>query len=772
MAYRNEKFWQWFDSYAAPRLSQAHPLVHRTDTFRKMFQHLDKVDGIVGIIETGSLEDPDKWVNNGCSTIMFDMYAQTRENDSWVHTVDVNPANIDLVKSVCSKRTMPVLGDSVEFLRNCASVRVMPLNLIYLDASHLDWTHPLAAQVHHYNELMAILPAMKPDTLLAIDDSPTATVDNFPMLEVTGKGALVAKYAEEVGAQMVFHGYQSGWVGLTNLVYRNPDTFEQLIMRARRHAEALELAQAASLYKAVLANTAPPWTGRIRVARGEACMFFARMATTVKKLGTALDWYRQALECDPYASEYRMNMIQQVLVPMGYLTMAQTESKKLITLFPNESLAWRCLGGIEHELGNEKEAIKAYDKGLALNPDDIQAKLDMCSIAIDACHYDKVKELAPQVFGTKYEGDAWFCLAMVAFRECEYETAIEYYDKALNKNCRDRGSVAWNKSTALHAIGRYKEGWEAHEYRKSAKHNPVLSLPLKRFTKPMWNNEPPPAIIHVHAEAGYGDNISLLRYLPILAERGYTVRYECQDNLFELAVRSFPTVEVVPRALDYPGAVGIKEFDHHIPIGSLPYAFKTDLDTVPWNGPYMIADSNKVEKYRRALSHYDGRKIGLVWSSGIRRSMGVWMVKYGANKSMTFKELTDYLDTSKHCYVSLQVGPERDENIAGSGVIDVLPAEDVTWDDTAALVANLDLVITVDTAVAHLAGAMGKPVWLMMHSQGSWHWMAEYPGSKWIDKSPWYPSVRIFRQKELGVWSDVLKRIALALHEEKVSLVA
>ena len=145
------------------------------------------------------------------------------------------------------------------------------------------------------------------------------------------------------------------------------------------------------------------------------------------------------------------------------------------------------------------------------------------------------------------------------------------------------------------------------------------------------------------------------------------------------------------------------------------------------------------------------------WSAGIRE--GLWIAKYGQRKSMRWSDTMMLRHSTNDYFIPLQVGPERKEYL-GRDDHDLLP-EEPTWDDTAALVANLDLVITVDTAVAHLAGAMGKPVWLMNSAEpGSWHWMAERPGSPWNVRSPWYPSVTIYRQKTVGVWNDVVDRIA------------
>jgi ADP-heptose:LPS heptosyltransferase len=212
-------------------------------------------------------------------------------------------------------------------------------------------------------------------------------------------------------------------------------------------------------------------------------------------------------------------------------------------------------------------------------------------------------------------------------------------------------------------------------------------------------------------------------------------------------------------ALDYPGGLGVKEMDYHAPIGELPHVFGTDIDSVPWSGPYIFADPQKAKKYNR-------HRIGIAWSAGIRRegAEGSWLARYGELKSLHFKNIEEIVMFDPSMFVSLQIGNGREEC---RFIDDVLPAEP-TWADTAALIHNLDLVITPDTGLAHLAGAMGKKTWLMMHRHNSgWHFMCERPGASWNEASPWYPSMRIFRQRGNG-WEDVVNAVCKALEQEKL----
>ncbi len=782
---RNDAFWDWFDKEARPKLKG------RAATFALMFEHLDKFDRPVLIVETGcARRDPaidESWALDGCSTFLFDRYIEIRGDAeprgtgrSEAHSVDIDPVAV----RICAARAPWVsvsAQDSIGFLQVMAESaeleEVGTPDLIYLDAFDYEATNPIPSAVHHYQELMAALPMIRPDTLLVVDDSP-ATFDDQGRAEIAGKGMLVAKHMAVIGADLEFSGYQVGWTRVGPAVRRaDPDLIE-LVDRARAHVEADRVVAAEHLYRLILGLTTPPRSGPSRVAHGEACAFYARLALARQKHGAAADWFREALAADPLGSEYRIDLILKCFLPMGNLRAATVEAERATKIAPDYPEAWRAMGGVEHEAGNAQKCIAAYDRQLKLIPHDPNALLDRATIALDVGDYERVREICLEVMSTERAADAVHCLGMVAYREHKHEEAIVLYSRAIEMEARDLPIVHWNMSLAMHAIGRYKEAWVEHEYREFQRTNPALYLPMRRFTLPRWKGEEPtiemiePAetfrktVIHVHYEAGAGDNLCMARYLRVLVEQGYKVRYECAEEMVDLMRGSFPEVEVLPKAADYPGSLGIKPFDFHCPIGSLPAVLGTDIDSVPWSGPYIKPDPILVDNFRAKMWERGGaRRIGLCWSSGIRD--GVWMQTYGLQKSMHFRDLELLLTPTSDHFYSLQVGPERKQmGIPGPLITDLLP-ERPSWAETAALIANLDLVITVDTAVAHLAGAMGKPVWVMCQRDGaSWHFMCWRPGASWNERSPWYPSAKVFRQKTFDqprYWGDVVAEIAKEL---------
>jgi tetratricopeptide (TPR) repeat protein len=767
---RSEEFWKWFDGYAAPRLENTMHAAKRYVTFRKMFEHLDRFDRDVVIVETGSLEELDNWSGNGCSSIQFDKYVATHPGSAFV-SIDIRRVHTELTQNVfTSSGSRAITGDSVEVLKSMVRKGTSPpIDLLYLDGSHLDWNNETPAANHHLNELYAVMPLLRPESLVVVDDSP-AMIDDFPRLVVGGKGAFVAKHAFAVGAELVFHEYQIGWTRMTNRPVPSTTDLRELMGRAREHADANRLVQADEIYRLVLVLCGPHPMGNLeRRSRAEASAFFGMNAREKGKHATSVDWFRDAVTVDAGWVDHRLALVR-ANHKVGLWEAARAEAERATRIAPDDYRTWKALGDMEDELGNAEGVIAAFDKALELAPPDhLDGYLDRCGIAVDVEDYELAKKLSDKLMGTKIENDAWHVRGMIHYRHGEHEKAIECFDKAIAMKARDPAQVHWNRSLPLHAIGRYREGWKEHEWRVYATHQPALSMPFRRFQPlPVWNGQPPPALIHVHGEAGAGDNIACARYMRLLTERGYEVRYECLGTMEKMFADSFPDVEVIERAKDFPGILGIEPFDYHCPIGSLPAIFETDIDTVPTAMiPYIKADPELVASYAAKMTGTrNWPQIGLCWSSGIRLKEGIWMEKYGRHKSMNFESLVPLVKARQidSCFYNLQVGPERAEQY---GILDVLP-EKPSWAETAALVANLDLVITVDTGLAHLAGAMGKPVWVMMHTQGSWHFMVERPGFKWNERSPWYPSARIFRQKVPGDWVSVVARVAASLAEEKL----
>jgi hypothetical protein len=708
------------------------------------------------ILETGCIRNPGNWEGDGQSTVLWDRYVHERAN-GWFVSVDFDFESVEKSRVLVGPRSNVDCADSVIWLSR--QERRKPVDLLYLDSFDFEMDDPIPSALHHLKELYAALPLIGPDTLVMVDDSPIS-LDGTPSgtMRITGKGRLVAEYAAEYGATLQFAHYQVGWTGMHKRT-NGADSVERLVERAKEHAEADRTLNADVLFKMVLQQTLPMEDNADRHARAAACVWFARNAVLKGLHGTAADWYRQALVADPLGVHTRLERITEALLPNSAYREAFTEAERATRIAPKYSDAWRALGRVEYERGKEAASVAAYQRQLELAPDDPSAALDRAIIACEVEDYPTARTLIEsKVLGTERTADGYVALATAAYREADFYEALILFGAAECAGFRDTALLQWNKSLSLFALGRLKEGWIAHEFRKDVKDQPALSGAPNRFTLPMWKGEPAPARLHVHHESGMGDNLWAARFFPRLVDAGYDVRYECHDDLVGLMRRSFPDVNVIRVAVDWPGAFGIPPFDYHIPVGSLAPVFGVDLDTDTWPGPYLVPDPEKVEHYRKLVPP---GSIGLCWSAGIRP--GIAVRRFGRHKSMALEDMMLLpLVLSDPCFVSLQVGPERAEAARQPMVKDLLPAKP-TWDDTAALIACLDAVVTVDTGVAHVAGAMGKPVYLAQHLGGSWHWLTGHAGTRYETESPWYPSVRIYRQQKVDEWGDVIERIAADL---------
>jgi len=303
---------------------------------------------------------------------------------------------------------------------------------------------------------------------------------------------------------------------------------------------------------------------------------------------------------------------------------------------------------------------------------------------------------------------------------------------------------------ALLATGCYEEGWEELEWRWRAEGADAQRLPP--FPQPLWDGSQDlaGARILLHAEQGYGDAIQFIRYAPLIAARGARVIAICDPALATL-FRSVPGVDSIVE----PGEP-LPDFDYHAPLMSLPRALRTTLATIPAPIPYVAPEPAAVETWRERLStHGASLKVGLAWS-------GSTTFIAAAMKACPLDRLAPLASTPGCHFFSLQKGEAAsDLRQPGpwSGRIADYTGDLRDFADTAALVSALDLVISIDTAAAHLAGALGKPVWLLLAAVPDWRWLPR------AGASAWYPTATLFRQVTEGDWTSVVREVSRALAE-------
>lgn len=300
---------------------------------------------------------------------------------------------------------------------------------------------------------------------------------------------------------------------------------------------------------------------------------------------------------------------------------------------------------------------------------------------------------------------------------------------------------------ALLAMGQHETGWIEYEWRWKAG-DPNLRLPP--VYQPLWDGTQDIAHKRVllHTEQGFGDAIQFIRYAPLVAARKASVIVICHEALRAL-FQTVPGVQSVATP-----AQPLPDFDYHVPLMSLPRTFKTTLKTIPSQIPYLSAAPSAIEAWRKRLAPYaDLLKIGLVW-------MGSATFIAAKLKSCPVEQLAMLVDAPKCAFFSLQMGEAAAEvkkfNVNGCAVIDHTGALG-NFSDTAAFVSALDVVITIDTAVAHLAGALGKRVWVLLAHFPDWRWLPEGGAFKW------YPTARLFKQHTEDDWGSVMAEVKRSL---------
>lgn len=338
------------------------------------------------------------------------------------------------------------------------------------------------------------------------------------------------------------------------------------------------------------------------------------------------------------------------------------------------------------------------------------------------------------------------------------EAAVASYDRAIAIS-PDYAQAYLNRSLALLLQGELERGWTDYEWRVKTKDG---RSERRDFLQPRWLGAESLVgkTVLLHCEQGFGDTLQFCRYAKLVADMGAKVLLQVPRALKDL----LGTLDGVGQLL-LPNEP-LPDFDFHSSLMSLPWAFKTTLATIPNQVPYLRASERKRRIWRQRIGDSDKLQIGLVWSGGFRPNQpSVWAVNNRRNIPLT--KLATIL-RSDCTFYSLQKGQPAESELAdwiANGnepqIVD-LTASLHDFSDTAALIAELDLVISVDTSVVHLAGALGKPVWLLNRFDTCWRWLLERTDS------PWYPTITLYRQERMGDWDSVLQRVRSDL--EKIVL--
>jgi tetratricopeptide (TPR) repeat protein len=473
----------------------------------------------------------------------------------------------------------------------------------------------------------------------------------------------------------------------------------------------------------------------------------------LKRPGEALASYDRAIALKPDAAETYYNRglaLQDLKRPEDALA----SYDRAIALKPDFADAYNNRGRALRDLKRPEDVLASYDKVIALNPDYTEAHNNR-GIALrdlkrpdDAlASHDRAIALKPDYAEAHYNRG----LALQDLKRPE--DALAGYDKAIALK-PDYADAYVSQSFCFLLMGRFEQGWRQYEWRKKQS-KPVAARP---YLQPLWLGEQNIAgkTLFIYWEQGLGDLIQFCRYAKLAADLGARVILESPKPLMSLLATLPGVTQLIEAGSPLPA------FDYQCPLLSLPLAFKTTLSSIPATIPYLKADLEKTRLWKQRLGEGHKRKVGLVWSGGVRPNQPeLWFIDSRRNIPLADFAVLKHPDID---FYSLQKGEPAESELAelirqnweGPRIVD-FASRLADFSDTAALVENLDLVITVDTSTAHLAGALGKPVWLLNRVDTCWRWLLNRTDS------PWYPTATLYRQEKAGHWEDVLQRIRMDL---------
>ena len=565
---------------------------------------------------------------------------------------------------------------------------------------------------------------------------------------------------------------------------RNDESLEQYELAAQSEPEvaAVQYAYGLALARQNAFKQAESVFRRCLSLDGTADASFQR-ARCLQELNLhdeAIDQYKDTLTRQPNRAEAHVNL-SAIFRSLGNLDKAVEQCESALDLQPNSVSALNNLGLALCDLGQHATAATFLKKALQAEPDNpvtvhnLGVTLHACGALADSEQYlSQALELRPDwPEAIRSLGNLYRETGRLAEAAALYHTAVERHPDdfrilgnlglvQLNLNQPHDAIATYQKAIALapaHSslrtslgiaqllVGDFPNGWLNYE----ARWEPDGSGPSKRtLPMPRWDGGPlangsgRPSRLLVHAEQGYGDTLHFCRYIPMLAAEDIPVVFECQAPLVDLmaSLRDVDArLDLTVVARDTP----LPKTNAHIPLLSLPGHFETRLETIPADVPYLKAPPAAAKTWTRRLAG-DGPAVGLVWAGNAERQDD-WM------RSCPPTAMAPLFEVEGLRFFSLQ----KDEPPLENANIEQLGPQLANFSDTAAAIEALDLVISVDTAVAHLAGALGKPVWVILGAAADWRYMLDRQDSSW------YPTMRLFRSPELGDWTKVADQVADAL---------
>jgi Tfp pilus assembly protein PilF len=458
----------------------------------------------------------------------------------------------------------------------------------------------------------------------------------------------------------------------------------------------------------------------------------------------ALEWARRAVAADPAAAAPRYALGRAWEAASRYVE-AEASYREAVIRDPGHARAHNNLGCMLHMQGKLDAALACYRKAIELDPTLPEANRNYAAIAEDpGAREVAIAGFLRQLASHPDDGAAFYQLATLYAQAGRYDEALASLERAVAIH-PGHAEAHFARGHLLLLLGDYARGWPEYEWRWKI---PAFNAPARRFPQAMWDGRAVEGTILLHGETGLGDMLQFVRYAPLVAERCEGVAVECPAPLKSLLERVDGITQVVAQGEPSP------PFEAHVPVARLPFLFRTTLDTIPWGGPYVRPDPARVASWRERVRDTAGAraKVGLAWAGNPAHNND-------RRRSARLAALAPLARTGDIAFFSLQKGEAAREAAAapaGMHLIDVGP-QLRDFDDTAALASLLDVIVSVDTSVSHLGGALGARTWVLVAASPDWrNHLAR-------DDNPWYPSMRLFRQERDGDWAGVAERVAGAL---------
>ena len=466
------------------------------------------------------------------------------------------------------------------------------------------------------------------------------------------------------------------------------------------------------------------------------------------QLDQAAVCYEQVIALRPDHGDAHCNL-GSVLLSQGQLDQALRRFQQALALRPDNAEAHNNLGVVLRKQGKLDQALASYEQALALRPDYAEAHNNLGNVLKQQGQLDQALARFEQALALRPNyADAHNNLGVIFWQQGKLDEAAARYQQALALK-PDLAEAQMGLAARYLVEGDYERGWPAYEVR--------LRVPghLPQHNLPRWTGQPLAGrSLLLLAEQGVGDTLQFVRYARLLKERGARVVLAVQKALGPLLARDPDLGElfILGSAKELPRC------DFFLPLLSAPGALATSAATIPCEVPYVSADPELTDEWRAELASIEGFKIGIVWQGARDYHLDRW-------RSIPLAEFAPLAKVPGVRLVSLQKG-FGSEQVATvdfpvldlSGRLDEVAG---AFMDTAAVIRGVDLVVTPDTAIGHLAGALGVPVWVALHYSPDWRWLRQR------DDSPWYPTMRLFRQTTLGEWPEVFERIAQAVQTRR-----